>query len=133
MATLRILVPDGTTNYIKNPSLRYDTSDWNALGSTVTRTLTRARFGVASLQVVTAGTSLNEGAFFRVSALNGVSDNITISVYARGNGEVRLRLDDNSIGGNEYISQPVQLNDKRWTRLTVSGRCHGGNDVRQVV
>lgn len=30
MATLRILVPDGTTNYITNPSMRYDASGWNA-------------------------------------------------------------------------------------------------------
>ena len=133
MAKLRILVPQETTNYIKNPSLRYDTMDWNVQGCTVTRTLTHARFGIASLQVVTDGLALNEGTFFRVSALDGVSDNITVSVYVRGEGKVRIRLDDNALGGGEYASKSVQLNDDRWTRIEVSGRANGGDDVRLYV
>lgn len=133
MARLRLCVPDGTLNYITNPSMRYDTSDWNAQGATVTRTLARVRFGVASLQVVTDGAALHEGAYFRVSALDGISDTLTVSAYVRGTGVARIRLDDNAIGGREYAGDPVVLSDIRWTRLTVSGRCHGGDDLRLYV
>lgn len=131
--SLRILTPEGTVNYIKNPSFRYDTSGWDVQGATLTRTLERARFGVSGGQVVTNGAALHEGVLYRVSALDGISDNVTVSVYVRGQGTVRIRLDDNAVGGGEYVSQPVRLNDRRWTRLSVSGRCHGGDDIRLVV
>jgi len=131
--SLRVLVPDGTTNYIKNPSFRYDTDGWIAEGASLTRTLERARFGVSGGKVVTNGAALHEGIFYRVEALDGISDSVTVSVYVRGNGKIRIRLDDNAIGGGEYISQAVQLTDTRWTRLVVSGRSHGGDDIRLVV
>src|SRR5512138_3332926 len=98
MMTLRILTPEGTTNYIQNPSARYDTTGWVAGGSTLTRSLDQARFGVASLKVVTNGAALYEGIYYRVSALAGFSDPITGSVYIRGTGRVRVRLIDNPTG-----------------------------------
>lgn len=131
--SLRVLVPDGTTNYIKNPSFRYDTDGWTTVGATLTRSLDRARFGISGGKVVTNGAALHEGILFRVSALDGISDSVTVSIYVRGAGAVRIRLDDNAIGGGEYVSQPVQLTDTRWTRLVVSGRSHGGDDIRLVV
>lgn len=133
MVSLRICVPDGTINYIKNPAFRYDTTDWNVQGATLTRTLTRARFGVASGKVVTNGAALHEGVYFRVSVLTNIREPITVSAYVRGAGKVRIRLDDNSPGGNEYISETVQLIDSRWTRIEMTGRSHGGNDLRLYV
>lgn len=131
--SLRILIPDGTINYITNPSFRFDTTGWLTQGATLTRVLTHARFGIASGKVVTAGAALHEGAAFRVSALSGVSEAITVSCYVRGSGQVRIRLDDNSVGGGEFVSQPVDLTLNRWTRLSVTGRSHGGNDMRLYV
>lgn len=133
MARLKILLPDATVNYIKNPSLRYDATDWSSQGSTVTRIISQARFGVASLQVVTNGAALHEGVYFRVSALDGISDVVTVSAYVRGSGLVRIRLDDNAPGGQEYTSQAVQLDDERWTRIDVTGHSHGGDDLRLYV
>lgn len=134
MASLKILVPDGTTNYVKNPAMRYsaDTSAYVAIGSTITRSLERARFGIASLKVVTNGSVLHEGASYRISWLAGMQSSLTASVYLRGGGKVRLRFADN-LTGNNYISKPVSLTDNRWTRLSVSGRCNGGNDIRIYV
>ena len=100
MASLRIMVPDGTTNYVKNPALRYDTTGYTANGATVTRSTERARFGLASLKVVTAGSAFNEGAVDRVSWLNGTTSPITASVYLRGAGKVRIRRVDNWQGGH---------------------------------
>lgn len=130
---LSVLVPEETTNYILNPSFRYDTTDWGVQGATLTRTLTQARFHMASGQVVTNGAALHEGIYFRVSALDGINDPVTVSAYVRGNGAVRIRLDDNSVGGGEYPSQAVQLLENRWTRISVTGRSHGGNDMRLYV
>lgn len=133
MVKLRALVPDATVNYIKNPAMRYDTTDWNAQGATISRVLTRARFGVASLKVVTAGSALHEGAFFRVSSLSGVSEPITVSAYVRGTGKVRIRLDNNVLGGTEFYSEGVELTDERWTRIEMLGFSTGGNDLRLFV
>ena len=132
---LRILVPDDTINYITNPQLRYVTTGWTANGATITRTLDYARFGIASLKVVTNGSVLNEGTFFRVSSLLGVSDIVTCSVYVRGAGKVRIRMIDNTTG-RQFLGEVFQLDDLRWKRISVSGNISGtpaGNDVRLYV
>lgn len=126
------MVPESTVNYIKNPSARFDTTGWNAVGSTLTRTLDRARFGIASFKVVTNGLALYEGTFYRVSTLSGISDNITVSAYLRGTGSVRIRLIDNPFG-QERASLPVTLRADRWTRVEVTGFSTGSNDLRLYV
>lgn len=132
MATIKILVPDATTNYIENPSLRYDTTGFVAVGATISRSLNRARFGIASLKIVTNGSSLNEGAYYRVSKLLGVSEPITVSVYLRGSGVVRLRLINNP-NGKQWVTPSVNLNNRKWTRLFVTGFSTGTNDMRLYV
>lgn len=132
MLRFSALVPDATINYIKNPSMRYDATDWNSAGSTLTRSLEQARFGIASLKVVTAGTGLQQGAFYRVSALQGVSEPITVSVYVRGEGRVRIRLINNPTG-MEWASQSIQLEGGFWQRISVSGFSTGSNDMRLYV
>jgi len=133
MVKFKILVPEATVNYITNPSLRYDTTGWNAQGSAISRVLTRARFGIASLQVVSNGAALHEGASFRVSSLTGVNEQITVSAYVRGEGVVRIRLDNNVVGGDEWSSDGIQLSDEHWTRVEVSGFNTGGDDLRLYV
>ena len=131
MATLKILVPDGTTNYVYNPSLRHDTIGWTAAGATLTRVLTRARFGIASLRVVTNGSALNEGAFFRVSNLTNVSEPITVSAYVRGTGTVRIRVI--STAGPQSFSANVDLLDTCWTRIYATGLHNGRDDIRVYI
>ena len=130
--SLRILVPDSTTNYIQNPSLRYDTTGWTASSATISRVLDYARFGISSLKVVTNGTLLNEGAFYRVNNLTNVNEPITVSVYVRGTGRVRIRL-ITSPTGSQWVSDVVHLNLLRWKRIEVSGFSKGSNDVRLYV
>lgn len=133
MMKLSILLPDDTINYIKNPSARYDTTGWSVNGSTLTRTLDFARFGVASLKVVTAGSALREGIYYRVSNLTGVGDPVTVSAYVRGAGKVRIRVIDNPVG-KEAASLPTQLRADRWTRISVTlSPITGRDDVRLYV
>lgn len=133
MVELKILIPEATVNYITNPSLRYDTTGWNAQGSSISRVLTRARFGISGLQVATNGAVVHEGASFRVSSLTGFTGQITVSAYVRGDGQVRIRLDDNAPGGDEWYSEAVQLSDDHWTRIEVTGQSSGGDDLRLYV
>lgn len=133
MLKFSALIPDAVVNYITNPSLRYDTTGWNAQGSTITRSLEQARFGIASLKVATNGSATREGAFFRVSVLAGISENITVSAYVRGTGKVRIRLDNNVVGGTEYSSQKIDLDSNRWQRIYITGFSTGGNDMRLYV
>ena len=95
------------------------------------RSLDRARFGIASGKIVTDGSMINEGTYYRVNWLQGISDVLTASIYARGGGKVRLRLTDG--GSNSGISKAVNLTDNRWTRLEVTGRCSGSDDIRLYV
>ena len=129
MANLSILVPEATTNYIKNPSVRFATTGWNADGSTISRTLNFARFGVASLKVVTDGSVIREGVYYRVDTLSSQSENVTVSIYVRGSGHIRIRLTD-EVTGKEWVSKETVLETTRWQRISVSGRCSSSNDVR---
>lgn len=132
MVKFSILVPDATLNYVKNPALRYDATGWNAQGSTITRSLEQARFGIASLKVITNASANREGCFYRVNSLTNISEPITVSCYVRGAGKVRLRVIANPTG-TERVSEGVFLRSDRWTRLSVTGRSIGSNDVRLYV
>lgn len=132
MLKLSLVVPDATVNYILNPNCRYDTTGYSAVSSTLTRSLDFSRFGIASCKVVTNGTVLNEGLFYRVNALAGISDPITVSAYVIGTGMVRIRLIDNPTG-KQWSSQNVTLRADRYMRLSVSGVITGSNDVRLYV
>jgi len=132
MANLSILVPEATTNYIKNPSIRYDTTGWNADGTTLSRDIDHTRFGVASLKVVTDGLVIREGAYYRVDTLESESENVTVSVYVRGTGHVRIRLTD-EVSVKEWMSKEVVLEESRWQRININGRCSSSNDIRLYV
>jgi hypothetical protein len=124
MASLRMLVPDGSINYVKNPSIRYDTTGYTLHGAAITRSFDRARFGFASLRVITAGLGYFEGVHYTISWMAAIFDVVTASAYVRGSGMVRIR-----IGSNEgtYVSKSVRINDERWTRLSVTGQSGGGD------
>lgn len=134
MINLKILVPDDTRNYITNPAFRYATTGWSTNGATLTRSLDYARFGIASGKVVTNGSVLNEGAYFRVSTLIGISEPVTASIYVRGSGKIRLRLINNPFG-TQWITDLDErsLSPDRWKRLEVTGFSTGSNDMRLYV
>jgi hypothetical protein len=94
---------------------------------TITRSLDRARTGVASVKVVTPGVVNNEGMYYRVSDLGGVSELLTFSAYIRGDAVVRLRM---QAGLYMYTSGDMQINDNRWKRIEITGMHSGTNDVR---
>ena len=131
-ASLKILVPEATVNFIENPAIRYDTTGWNASGATLSRTFEQARFGIASLMVVAPGSNIVEGAYYRVNYLSGTNDVVTVSTYVRGEGHIHVRLYD-AEAGKEWTSKTEPLRDDRWTRIFVTGRCSGGNDIRLYV
>jgi len=129
MADFSILVPEETTNYIKNPSFRFDTTDWNADGSGISRILDHARFGIASLKVGTAGGVIREGVWYRTNAFSTTSSTMTASAYVRGVGHIRIRLTDN-VSAKDWSSKEVVLEPDRWQRISISGRVTDSNDVR---
>ena len=131
-ASLKILVPEATVNFIENPAIRYDTTGWNASGATLSRTLEQARFGISSLKLVTPGTNKVEGAYYRVNYLSGTNDVVTVSAYVRGEGHIQVRLYD-ADASKQWTSKTEPLRDDRWTRIFVTGRCSGGNDIRLYV
>ena len=125
------IVPDATTNYVTNPNFRNNTTGWNVVGATITRTLEKARFGIASGKVVTSGSVMNEGTYCRLNSLTGISQPCTGSIYVLGAGKVRARLRDG--GGTSWSSEVVNLSPTQWTRLSTSGYLTGTNDVRLYV
>jgi hypothetical protein len=139
MAKMQILVPEATTNYIENPAFRNNFDGWIDFSlNDLLWDISRARFGIASCKITTSGASISEGMYYRVgsaligSGIRGVNDAVTVSAYVRGAGQVRIRLSEDPVG-KEWASQPVVLRDDRWTRISVTGRCSGSNDVRLYV
>lgn len=101
------------------------------MGSSVERTLERARFGRYSTRVYTDGYSLNEGVYFRADTTN-INELVSASVYLRGEGKLRIRIFD-GLTGAESISKPLTINDNRWHRIEIRGRAVGGNDLRVYI
>jgi len=122
-AKLEIYEPDATTNLVTNPRLTINTTGYTASGSAISRTLTRARWGLASLLVNTNGAGLLEGVYFSVNP-GTQNQPYAGSLYARGSGTVRARLRD-ATNGIEFISERVSLDDRHWVRLEVLGRTGG--------
>ena len=113
MSELQIFEPEAATNLITNPRLADNANGYTASGSTISRVLTRARFGRACLQVVTDGVGLQEGAYWRLDPQTQTTF-YGGSVYVRGAGTVRARIHDAS-NGIEYTTSSVVLHDNGWT------------------
>src|SRR3972149_5131952 len=122
MSKLLVIEPAEAENLDQNPSAEDPTnglSDVTAVGSTVTRVLTQARFGRASVQVITDGVAVGDG--IRKDGAPGISAQpITASCYLRGDGTVRLRLVDNT-NGLTFTGKPFALLNEYWTRASVVG------------
>ena len=133
MANFSIMVPEATTNYIKNPSFRFNTTGWTKDGaSSADRILDHARFGISSMKVITAGSVVREGVYYRVNTLSSYSEPVTISAYVRGTGHVRIHLMDNTAGKDWYSKETI-LEEFTWKRIFVSGRCSSSDDMRLYV
>lgn len=121
----QIIMPEPTTNIIRNPSVETNLTDWQAQGSAIARTNDQARFGGFSVEVVTDNLAAFEGV--QVRSFPNTSDTpYAGSIYVRGDGKVRLRLRD-EFNGNERISDDITLNPDRWLRiLDIIGRTGDG-------
>lgn len=117
---LEIVIPEETRNYCANPSIEIDTTGWAALlGTPMTRSLERARYGRASLHCVCPGAAPFEGAYY--SANLGVANTpVTGSTYVRGWGQVMVGLRA-QVNGLEWWSKPIYLTDSYWQRLWMTG------------
>lgn len=130
---IRIYEPEAGTNLVTNPRLADNADGYLDNGATILRTLDRARWGRSSLEIVTDGVGLQEGAYFR---LDPQTQNTFYagSVYVRGTGIVRARLSDGT-NGIEFATDRLTLDDNHWVRLEVLGRTGGNvsNDLRLYV
>lgn len=133
--SLRIGAPGGidagTAGTIYFDNIRWLSGLQPLLGSSIERTLERARFGRYSTRVYTDGHTLNEGVYSRVDTTN-INELVTASAYVRGEGKLRIRIFD-GLTGAESISKPLTINDNRWHRLEIRGRAVGGDDLRVYI
>lgn len=115
-ARYQLLIPEATTNLIRNPSAEMNLTDWTAQGSAIERSSEAARFGSYSVKVTTNGATDHEGA--NVRAFPNTSGQIYAgSVYVRGAGRVRVRIRDNA-NGDEFVTDAFSLSTRRWTNIT---------------
>lgn len=122
MSDLLIIEPAAAENLDTNPSAEDPTSglaDITAVGSTRTRVLTQARFGRASVRIVTNGAAIGEG-IRKDSVPNIAAQPVTASSYLRGDGKVRLRLVDNT-NGLIFTGKAFSLLNEYWLRVEVIG------------
>lgn len=121
----------GTNGTIDFDNIRWLGAFTEFMGSSLERTLERARFGRYSTRIYTDGYSLNEGAYFRVDTTN-INELVSTSAYIRGEGKLRIRIFD-GLTGAESISKPLTINDNRWHRIEIRGRAVGGDDLRVYI
>jgi hypothetical protein len=92
--------------------------------ATLSQSADQAKYGTYSLKVVTSGSTANQGAYadHATTGLVAANTRYTASVYARGNGTVRLDLfeyPDPVIGGliGSTAGVATVLSPTAWTRL----------------
>lgn len=133
MGVIQIFEPEATTNEIENPSAEDQTNgltNWTGVGAVLSRTNDRARFGRASVKVITSGILAAEGARYdHVTTDENVIK--TVSGYARGSGRVRMRVVD-SASGRTWRTDPVTLTDHHWIRLSKVIRLGGGGTTVSI-
>ncbi len=126
MGKILFIQPEETINLLFTPSFEdvsAGAANLTAVGSTVTRSVEEARFGRASAKVVTDGAAARlEGVFYTHSTSAPILNSpITASVYARGGGRVRLRVDDVA-NGIQRAGKPISLRSDYWQRLIVTSQ-----------
>ena len=126
--TRALVIEEGITNRIKNPSIETNTTSWVVVGSTLTRDSTYSMFGDYALKIVTDDAAANEGAYSIVTAETAINTEYTFSVYLRGSGTVRLRFWD--AGGGHQGGNLITLTDV-WTRHQIT-KTFGVGAVRHV-
>lgn len=126
MGKLLIIDPLATVNQITNPSVEKTLTNWNQVSAVQTRSLEQARFGRASVKLVTNGILAAEGTRYDHATTDSDTP-VTVSVYVRGpaGGQVRLRWLDTG-NGLEFRSQAVELQNEFWQRLVVTGHLGPG-------
>lgn len=120
-------------NLVANPSFEVDDVGWIPVSSGPGRSIDKARFGRASLQIDTNNAAAHEGAYYSVNP--NVAQIIHVgSAYVRGAGTIRVRLSDVT-NGLDWTSETIQLDDVRWRRLSVSGELGAGvcGDLRLYI
>lgn len=122
-ASLRICVPEGTRNYVTNPSFERDTTGWSSnFSATIERSTSQSRFGIASLKV-----TASQGGNAKYIFTNQLSEMVTLSLYARGTGQVALVITDllSGLAGVANVSPTVTLSENRWKRIQFTARISG--------
>ena len=113
---------EGTTNLVTNGGLETNTTGWNTSGSywtnagaSISRDTANAKFGSASLKVVTPGSSAAEGTYTAFSVTSGQT--YTFSAWLKGSGTVHLAIGDGSVGSTSGSN--ITLTNT-WTKYSVA-------------
>ena len=118
MSDVLFLEPVGTTNEVPSPSFEDPSNaldDYTGVDATLTRTLDEARFGRASAKIVTNG-NLSAAGIFLTTDPDVAAEPRVASLYARGQGDVRMRVVDVT-NGLTWTGEMVQLNSIFWQRI----------------
>ena len=118
----------GTANLTPNGGFEAGISGWSAVSATLSAS-SDACYGAGALQVVTTGSG--QGASLSSSVVTTVSQTHTGSAWVKGNGVVRLELEERTaadavVGTSNGTTTPLE---GTWRRLTVS-RAFGGTGAR---
>lgn len=125
-------IEEGTTNLLAANASSFETDTTGAVAqgaATLTRVTTEYKFGAASLQVTTAGTTASEG--FYVEVTGGlIGQQFTGSVYLKGAGTVLVDLFRDAL--TNLQRKTVTLNSQ-WQQISVSGPLDADGAVRLYI
>ncbi len=105
-------------NYVTNDDFEVDTTGWDGVDTTISRTTSYRFRGAASLQIVKAAAATT--GYARVKNLNLTADTLYVctclaAVISGATTTARLSLTDSD--GNEYFSADYTLSSTAWTRI----------------
>lgn len=118
MSLWSIIVPEGTTNLVTNPSVERDTTGWAAIDGAIARSALHSAFGLYSL-AVTPTSNPNDGVRGPgFAAMSGGT--YTFSVYVRGVAGVPYRIFMRNAGATHTSAPTAFVGDGAWHRHTNS-------------
>lgn len=112
------------TNYALNPSLEVDTTDWLGNAATISRITTENHSGVASLSVLTNGTS-GSGAYKDAKAIAGsgwaVGDPCSASVWVKAPSGTAMMVSLVCLGGATGSAAVSFTGTGAWQKIDMTG------------
>lgn len=133
MNVLQVVVAEGATNLVTNPSFEKDTDGWTAVGAStaLVQSVDYQRYGAYSLKV-TPDTGVNDGVYFALTLSASTQYTATINVYGANGTPYQVYFWDVTAGA-VLGSATTWTGAGAWSEQTVTATTGANTSIRLYI